>query len=161
MYGKVDQVPGLFHVATEFFCLNFLPLVPLRSYLILEGLHHHGGSDRVRIGLSGKSILMTWFRLGVGLAGIGFAIASAITVERCLRGPRLWSLAVVRLTITAGLGLLYWGSYRFTRAGPLRALKLATLAGIPPETVAPYFVDHPETDRLLEEYAHAQETLDR
>jgi hypothetical protein len=36
LYGRVDEAPGLFHVATMFCHLWFLPLVPLRSYLVLR-----------------------------------------------------------------------------------------------------------------------------
>ena len=31
LYGKVDEVPGMFHVATRFFHLWYIPLVPLSS----------------------------------------------------------------------------------------------------------------------------------
>jgi hypothetical protein len=36
LYGKVDQVPGLFFVATRFFDVQFIPLVPLESFLVFE-----------------------------------------------------------------------------------------------------------------------------
>ena len=32
-YGKVDQVPGLFYVATHFAYLNYVPLFPTATYL--------------------------------------------------------------------------------------------------------------------------------
>lgn len=55
-YGKTDVVPGLFHVATRFGHLWYIPLIPMGSYLLID-------EDRgVDIPLSGKSLLLTYVR---------------------------------------------------------------------------------------------------
>lgn len=61
VYGKCDVVPELFYVGTFFFHVNFLPLIPLRSMIILEesNQQYYG----VKIGLSLKSIVLGWARV--------------------------------------------------------------------------------------------------
>jgi hypothetical protein len=61
LFGKVDQRPGLFHVATEFFYLKFVPIAPARSYLILEE-----ENTKVRIGLSGQAVSFAYARAILG-----------------------------------------------------------------------------------------------
>src|SRR5262245_61154141 len=79
LYGRVDEVPGLFHVATRFGHLWYIPLIPMGSTVIFE---KSGNSYRgVPIGLSAKSFLVAWLRAGLivaavllgifGLSGIG------------------------------------------------------------------------------------------
>jgi hypothetical protein len=60
LLGKVDAVPGLGHVATRFFHVNFLPLIPTQSYLVLA---RTGKSFRgIPIPLSFKSLVIAWVR---------------------------------------------------------------------------------------------------
>src|SRR4051812_40462081 len=70
LMGKVDEVPGLFHVATKFGHINYVPLVPIQSYIVVS---HNGNTFRgVPIALSGKSILVGYGRaLAIVLAIIG------------------------------------------------------------------------------------------
>lgn len=80
LYGKVDEIPGgLFHVATKFGHIYYLPLIPTGSHIILskEGDQFRG----VEIGLSGKSILMAWLRAGMILAGVGLTIAGIVMMN--------------------------------------------------------------------------------
>ncbi|QRN93605.1 hypothetical protein JRI60_31070 [Archangium violaceum] len=35
LFGKVDVVPELGHVATKFFHINLVPLVPIESYFVV------------------------------------------------------------------------------------------------------------------------------
>ena len=56
-YGKVDNIPGVCHVATDFLHIQFLPLIPVGTYAVCSDKH------RVRLPLSFKSILMAWFRV--------------------------------------------------------------------------------------------------
>ncbi len=44
MFGQTDRVPGVFHVATRFFHICFVPLYPMKSILVLEeGTGRDGG----------------------------------------------------------------------------------------------------------------------
>jgi hypothetical protein len=44
MMGKVDAVPGVGHVATKFFYLQYVPLIPVETYLVFRevGEQIHG-----------------------------------------------------------------------------------------------------------------------
>ncbi len=133
-YGKVDLVPGLFYVASDFAHVQFIPLFPTASYLILDGTQSSKGSHGVRIPMSGKSVLVGYLRAALFvalLALVGFGIA---TVGK--------EAIIGALLIAAGLfcGLVFLISYKLTRPGPQRALMLAQQAGIPPEVVAQHFV---------------------
>src|SRR3954451_16881728 len=79
LWGKVDEVPGLFHVGTRFGHINFVPLIPMQSYVILS---QDGGSVRgVQIPLSGKSILIAWGRAVGALSAIIAGIAGLVTLS--------------------------------------------------------------------------------
>lgn len=58
--------------------------------------------------------------------------------------------------------MLFGVSYRLARAKPLRALSLATQAGIAPEVLARYYADklsQEELDELVQHAHSAQEML--
>jgi len=140
-YGKVDQVPGLFYVATKFFYIQFVPLVPTESYLIFDGTETENNFRGCRIPLSGKSILFAWGRLALFVGGIVAAILAIVELTRIAEGRSNW-ITVTVAALSAVLSIwLFWASYRFAHAGPMRALRIAQHAGIPPEVLAQYFVD--------------------
>ncbi|HMF12061.1 MAG TPA: hypothetical protein VKE94_07130 [Gemmataceae bacterium] len=144
LYGKVDRVPGLFYVATHFAYVQFIPLFPTASYLILDGTEGSQGFQGVKIPISGKSVLVGYLRAALCVAAgvlAGFGIANLAK-----------DLPVGIALMAAGLacGLAFWLSYRLTRPGPQRALRLAARAGIAPEVVAQHFVGA----NLLKEEEH-------
>ena len=138
LYGKVDQVPGLFYVATMFFHVQFIPVIPYQSLLMLDAPKAAGQGRGIRIRLSAKSIFFTWLRTICLLAGILLTGSALVYVTELLQGRagRHYEL----LTVVAGLALAcflgFWLSYRLSRAGIARALKLARQAGIAPEILA-------------------------
>ncbi len=76
LYGKVDAVPGVGHVATKFFHLDFVPLVPTETWLVTQ---QSGKSWRgVKIPFSAKSIFMAWGRAACLMVGVGAAIAALV-----------------------------------------------------------------------------------
>lgn len=138
LYGKVDQVPGLFYVATRFFYINYIPLVPLGSFVVMEGAEE--GEPGRKIGISLKSIVFAWLRMAlfVGILSLwAFGGIKAFDVRAGQKPDNGWPLYFVAST---GLAFLLWVSYRMTRAKPLRALVMARASGVPPEIVAKYFV---------------------
>lgn len=151
LYGKVDQVPGLLHVATQFIHLSFIPVVPKQSYVVLAGTEKGDKFEGCPIGFSGKSILFAWLRCFLLIGGIVAGVIAFITSQR---GPRLaadaWHPFPVLLALSAAAFILLVVSYRITRARPLRALELARLAGISPEVLAGYFASH-DPDALTQE----------
>ena len=64
LYGKVDEVPGMFYVATKFAHLWYIPLIPLGTHLIL-GEDDDGGWEGVKIPFSIKSLFVAWARTGL------------------------------------------------------------------------------------------------
>ncbi len=178
-YGKVDHVPGLFHVATRFFHIQFFPLIPTGSYLVLEELKglarlkfgcggksellgdlgpSRTGDRCVKIGWSAKSVSLGWLRaiLCCALAVCPAALCSGFAWKRWSPG----SVPVIGLVGAAGaIGALLWLSYRMTRASPLRALELAGRAEIAPEMVAQFFA-HSISSKELESIAEANRLPD-
>lgn len=141
LYGKVDQVPGLFHVATRFFHLYWVPLIPLKSVVVRE---RKGGDDQTGtpIGLSGKSIVFAWLRLALLLLGMWACVGIIKFGVRLLEGrPLPWPRLGLACLVAALFFCLLNATYRFTRAKPLRALELAREVGVTPEQVAEHFVD--------------------
>jgi hypothetical protein len=155
LFGKVDQVPGLFHVATKFFHLDFFPLIPTGSYLVVEQSHT---PREIALPWKAKSILCAWLRLALmaGAACLSFFGAGMLifVMLELADGRQVDRREMVPAVASAVSAIVLWsllyGSYVFTRAKPLRALELARLAGISPEELAHYFVDHPDLAALRE-----------
>ena len=60
--GKVDRVPGYFYVSTQFWHIQFVPIVPLRSYIVLEGSEQGNVFRGKPIPLRLKSVLVGYLR---------------------------------------------------------------------------------------------------
>jgi hypothetical protein len=138
LYGKVDHVPGLFYVATRFFYLQYIPLIPIGSVLILEGTEKDGNFQGARIPFSVKSMLVAWLRTGLVIGGVCLAFAGIAVI-----GDQ-HDLSEGLGLIAAGIGMwvVMWLSYRWLRARVPRALELATFVGIPPEFVARVYANN-------------------
>uniref|UniRef100_A0A7R9Z3L7 Uncharacterized protein n=1 Tax=Pseudictyota dubia TaxID=2749911 RepID=A0A7R9Z3L7_9STRA len=59
-FGDTDAVPGLFYVSTKFFHVDFIPLFPIASYIVLR--RRVLSVQGVEIPLSLKSIAIAWLR---------------------------------------------------------------------------------------------------
>ncbi len=68
LYGKVDEIPGLGHVATKMGHLYYVPLIPMGSNFVTH--QTSDGWQGASIGFSIKSVLMAWVR--------AFSIVAAI-----------------------------------------------------------------------------------
>jgi hypothetical protein len=126
LYGKVDVVPGFFHVATRFGHVYYLPLIPTQSFVVLgqQGDQFHG----VPIPMSGKSILLAWLRAFLVVAFISATIATLVNLQD--RDPTHWIYAAI-IAVGAGLlfGLVTWHKST-TRASLNRACALGQLIGL-------------------------------
>jgi hypothetical protein len=125
LFGRVDAVPGRFHVATEFYHVQFLPIVPMQTWLITR---QEGGSwEGVKIPLCRKSVTVAWLR---GVAAITAFVAG------------LWALFGAggktdgEWQVPAALGLVAAAAFvatkvsrGITHATCERACELARLAG--------------------------------
>jgi hypothetical protein len=138
LYGKVDQVPGLFHLATEFFHIQFVPIGPTRSFLIFAGTERG-----IRIGLSGKSILFAYLRtilviVGGLLLAIGLIGGIHYLEDKQQHAEHLGAvLGLLAGGVVCLLFLLL--SYRLSRPSPLRAYRLALAAGLPLDGLAEHY----------------------
>ena len=159
MYGKVDHVPGLFYVATNFFYIQFVPLVPTGSVLVI-----YDGSERGKqLGLSGKSIVFAYLRALLILGGPGLVILGVIEIEK---NPVV-ALALIGIGIASII--FFFLTYKVAKPSVERALRIAGEAGIPPEVVAHFFVDadipvsphgHDDPVDVLPAYADEDEDSD-
>jgi hypothetical protein len=129
-FGKVDHVPGLFYVVTSFHHLWFFPLIPVESYVIVEGT---GGRRGLPIALCLKSVLIAWLRGALYVST--FFVTGGVVLEACNHFPttkptvpvnELVYVALVAVMLFCGLCLTY------TCSGPGRdrARRLAARLGI-------------------------------
>jgi len=128
LFGKVDAVPGLFHVATKFAHINFVPLIPLEGWLVFgeEG----NGWRGVTIPMSMKSVGVAWLRFLLAVGGLVGCLFGFIGMSSHDNGSAV-SLVLGLLSFGAFIGTYFWKW--ISQADAERALELATLAGIPEE----------------------------
>lgn len=149
LYGKTDQVPGLFYVATNFVHAMFVPIIPLRSYIVpdAKGAGKTGKTvpvgrgpvlhDKVPIPMSVKSVLAAWLRGGLAILGVMCLVHGVPLMIRCLQhdpGVRAERAAAPWLILMMAM-LAYWLTYRLSYASYSRALELADRLGWPPEVI--------------------------
>src|SRR5258706_11011021 len=79
LYGKVDQVPGEFYVATEFFHSNFITVWPQRSWLIFHEAKE--GWYGVRIPMSLKSVAVAYLRCACTLCAVALGLETILFVS--------------------------------------------------------------------------------
>jgi hypothetical protein len=149
LFGRVDRVPGLFHVATQFLHVYWMPILPKRSMLVLE--MPSGEGRAVLLPLSWKSILLAWGRFLIMIAGcvvlpFGIGVNLPDLPDRWARVAAIMMLSMPIMSM-----VLIGVSYALTRAKASRAIELARIAGIPPEEIARRFVGQlrPEDEELL------------
>jgi hypothetical protein len=145
LYGTVDQVGSLFYVRTRFFYVYWIPLIPVRSFVVHVGSERSDGFQGRPIPMSGKSVLAGWLRAGCIIGLIISAAAWLFCALNLLRGkmhvlPRdllAWSGMLL------GSGLVYWSTLFFKHASYERALELGEVLGIPRDVIAEIYVTVP------------------
>jgi hypothetical protein len=134
IYGKMDHVPGLFYIGTSFVHINFVPLIPLGSYLIIDD---GSGENGISCPFHLTSLLMAWVRPAgvlVALWAAGYAIFSSTLVLEARIG-----FVVLACVAVAMVYLSYW----IIQCGRARAVRLAERAGLDANLVHDHF-DHME-----------------
>lgn len=122
LYGKVDQVPGRCHVATRFFHLYFIPLIPLGSYVVGKGYEEEG----LPIDLSAKSVCAAWMRASfVIMSVVGGFMALANAAD-----PTLLSLGIGLLAFGVAGGIAANTNAGLNQASYERAVELCDRLGI-------------------------------
>ena len=130
LYGKVDKC-GETHLATKFFHISWLPLIPLGTHLVLE--RQGGGSYRfLPQPLSGKSIAAALFRTWglVGALGVAAGSLSAfgVAMDSYREGEGPGGLFVWPLIVLAAIAFVVF-AFRFGRLAPVRAAQQSVYAG--------------------------------
>jgi hypothetical protein len=114
LYGKVESVPGVCHVATRFLHFFFVPLFPTGSWLVLHKRERvEGGADAIKLpALHWGSVGMGWLRFFLLVAMAVFAIVAATKIGL----ERPWGQTVP--VVVGGLlcAVAFFGSYRFMPA---------------------------------------------
>ena len=153
-YGKVDRIPGVGHVCTQFFHINFVPLCPVRSFFIFEGVG--SGDVGVSIPWSPKSILVAWLRGGLVVGAFAAAIFGLVRFTDSKDAPADPLLATLLLLGAAGLVGLFFLTYRLgliAHANYERAVSLGHRIGFNDETMLMIEILH---GRLTAEQADAE-----
>jgi hypothetical protein len=131
-YGKVDVVPGLCYVVTRFIHINFVPLIPLASEIVVIGVKNGSNSQRVKTSLSLKSVLMAWTRAFLYFEVVAtFCLGVLLTVDHFQRrhGPTTTDIEII-WGVAAGSLVFLWLTYRLSRAGYDRAHQLGAELGL-------------------------------
>jgi len=133
LFGQVDRVAGLFSVRTKFFHVNFVPLIPLSSYLVFEEKGGSAGRGIELKKLRWNSVLLAWLRTPLWLA---CGITSMIGLMTAFGFDHDWHAATPMLVAGMLTGAAFYASYRLTAASFERASELARLVGLPAEFTA-------------------------
>jgi hypothetical protein len=79
LFGRVDEVPGIFHVATKFFHIWYIPLIPTGSRLVLGKTP--AGTLGLPVPFRVKSMLLAWLRAFCIVAAVFFALQTFLAVS--------------------------------------------------------------------------------
>jgi len=130
LFGKVEVVPGVCYVATSFFHVNFIPLVPTESWVIIAGSEKVGllrsewnGFELSTISVD--SVVVSWLRfvMFVLCAALGFVGAARLETE-----PNE-GVAFLALAVASAIG--FFVSYRMSRATHESLRKVTADAAFP------------------------------
>jgi hypothetical protein len=128
-FGKCDIVPRECFVATEFQHFAFLPVIPIRTWVIIEGSETSSDdcTDSFQLSWSGtpipfsaKSLLLAWIRALMILVMIAAGIYLAFLVLLWIDGRGNLARIAITAAIFGSVYLSYWCSYRFAYASPTR-----------------------------------------
>ena len=126
LFGKAEIVPGVFFIATRFFHICFIPLIPMQSFVIFEDSEQDGGGAALP-GLHWGSISMAWLR-GLLFAG---ALALAIMAWNKVETGAPATQARPMLLMALGCVAAFAGSYRLARATTESLEALRRIDGVP------------------------------
>jgi hypothetical protein len=130
LMGKCDTIPGIGHVATRFFHIQFIPFAPVRSFLVFQ--YGVAPVPAVPIPLSTKSILTAWSRAGFVIGGF-FSTLAGFSILCQPRPPVVGGMLLMLVGPVAAI--LFAGSYLFppvVKASYERAIRIVEQAHIPP-----------------------------
>lgn len=135
LYGKVQVVPGVCHVATRFLHFFFVPLFPTGSWLVIheQARASHGVEGLKGIGAV-KLPSMHWGSVGLGWLRFFLLVALfvlALVIATKLGLDRPWSQTVPLILAATVCVAGFIGSYRLLPARPHHIEELSSVSGIP------------------------------
>jgi len=139
-FGVVDGVPGCFSVATLFFHIMWIPIIPLRTCLFVLGATNDGSEVAVPIPISVKSILIAWTRAATSVAGVVAGLIACVGAIAGIVGldddPKSRQVVIVSAAIAVVCFFIFAVAWQFKTCSAQRGEKLALLLGFPPETAS-------------------------
>jgi hypothetical protein len=108
LMGRCDTIPGIGHVATKFFHLQFIPLIPLESYLVLQP--GRASCPEIPIPLCKKSVLVAYSRAGFVIGGFICSLVGFLML--CNPRPHL-TASLTLFAVGPIAALLFLASYFF------------------------------------------------
>jgi hypothetical protein len=136
LFGRVDQVGGLFHVATMFVHIFFVPLIPLKSFVVLNATENFEDFRGIGISMSLKSVLAAYLRAFFVLG----AMFQIFKLVRLFLDASLIGLFPLILILKCAMYIgLYLLSRKSLRAGRERALAVARKAGLDENVIEQHF----------------------
>jgi hypothetical protein len=112
MYGRVDRFAGS-HIATRFFHIYYVPLIPLASWLVLEE-KADGNFVGIPLPLQLRSIALAWLRIGSIIA----LLVAGVNVIQAIDNPYMSTIDGLGSAITVGLSVAF-ALFAFLKLGKL------------------------------------------
>jgi len=134
LYGKVESVPGVCHVATRFLHFFFVPLFPTGSWLVVDKRERaEGGAEAIKLpAMHWGSVGLGWLRFFLLVALFILSIVAATKVGL----DRPWSQTIPVIVGGVLCGAAFIGSYRLLRARPESVEAWRGVSGIPSALLA-------------------------
>ena len=127
LFGKAEIVPGVFFIATRFFHICFIPLIPMQSF-ILSGEPDGEGEVAPLSSLHWGSISMAYLR---GLLFAGALVLAFMAWDKVETTHVPWSQVRPMLLMSLGCVAAFFGSYRLARATAESVEALRKVDGVP------------------------------
>jgi hypothetical protein len=124
--GKVDSVPDMFHVTTQFAHLYYIPLIPTGSYLILPEKRPDGEFVGIPIPISFKSIVVGWLRAACVVGAIALCVVTITELNK----NRPWGVAFAGMLMALGVLFMSYRLKFLTHASYERAVELGKKLGL-------------------------------
>lgn len=106
LFGKVDRVPGACYVATMFAHVHFLPLIPIRSYIVLEGTESSKEFRGKPISLNLKSVFVAYADAWAGALALGTGLLAGMMLVGAIPAPGKLAVALVLVAAACGITAL-------------------------------------------------------
>ena len=138
LFGKVDQVPGKFFVATQFEHLYLFPVIPKQSFIVVESSVEGDSFQGVKIPMSFKSVLLAYFRGILGAIGIIMGLFGATLLFLGLTTPGDWKSRVGGIEMLGIMSVCIfglWGTSRLFHASPKKKMELTRQLGLHSSTI--------------------------